>query len=127
MNRHNLAKQVGKDKQNSDYVTGDVVVYISVGNNELHEIYKVHSNTCVSIKPLKGSLLLQRVTSAALLRHATVTEIQAGKRSLNTDLVILDMGDDHDIENHISKNCRVISNDFSKFLSRALNAQKEMT
>ncbi|EXB28058.1 hypothetical protein J537_1038 [Acinetobacter baumannii 1437282] len=37
------------------------------------------------------------------------------------------MGDDHDIENNISKNCRVISNDFSKFLSRALNAQKEMT
>lgn len=127
MNRHNLAKQAGKDKQNSDYVTGDVVGYISGGNNGLYEIYKVHSNTCVSIKPLKGSLLLQRVTSTALLRHATVTEIQAGKRSGNTDLVILNMGDDLNIENHISKNCRVISIDFSKFLSRALHAQKEMT
>lgn len=52
MNRHNLAKQAGKDKQNSDYVTGDVVDYISGGNNAIHDICKFHSNTCVSIKPL---------------------------------------------------------------------------
>ncbi|MCH7293592.1 hypothetical protein MMP65_19355 [Acinetobacter sp. ANC 3926] len=55
---------------------------------------------------------------------------QSGKDKHNSDdstQVILIMGADRHIENHISKNCRVISNDVSKFLSRALNAQKEMT
>lgn len=55
---------------------------------------------------------------------------QSDKDKHNSDdstQVILIMGTDRHIENHISKNCRVISNDVSKFLSRALNAQKEMT
>ena len=38
-------------------------------------------------------------------RHATEQEIAAGHRIDN------DMGDDSHIENHISKNCKVIEND----------------
>lgn len=55
---------------------------------------------------------------------------QSDKDKHNSDdstQVILIMGADRHIENHISKNCRVINDDVSKFLSRALNAQKEMT
>ncbi|RLZ06840.1 hypothetical protein EAH57_15025 [Acinetobacter sp. 2JN-4] len=37
------------------------------------------------------------------------------------------MGDDQYIENHISPNCKIVSNDESIFYNRAMNAQREVS
>ena len=127
---NNVAEHLGtgkcKDPQHeakTNFVVGDVVVYSEGENISLNEIYKVHSSTCVSVKPFQGSLLAQRFASIDLLRHATVAEIQAKRRLPQVD----DMGDDAHIENHISRSCRVVSNDESVHLGRALKALGEVS
>ncbi|WP_278395387.1 hypothetical protein [Acinetobacter venetianus] len=61
-----------------------------------------------------------------LLRHASITELKA-KRRLSKENRTTCMGDDLYLENNISPLCKSYSNDEQIHLSKALDAQKEVS
>lgn len=105
---------------NIDFVVGDTVVFI---DSDMHDCLMTVSSVgmdCVLMDDgAKFALTL-------LLRHASITEIKAKRRLPQSNLNNC-IGDDQFIENHISPNCKTISNDEQIYLSKALAAQKEVS
>jgi len=85
------------------FKVGDKVVYLSKiapEHDDIYEIYHLSEDSC-----FMSHLGFDYKAMFEYIRHATPEEIAAGHRIDN------DMGDDSHIENHISKNCKVIDYD----------------
>lgn len=109
---------------NCDFIVGDTVVFIDATKpDHLMTVFQVQEN----------GVLLNGNNSFALnhlIRHATVFEVLAKKRhttSIDDLFDAMEFGSDQHIENHISPNCKTISNDEQIYLSKALAAQKEVS
>lgn len=110
----------------ADFIAGDVVVLTGVCRNfhsdDLFEIQRKFTNTLRVIKSKNHKLLV----SDNEIRHATPVELQQNRR-VNKIILDDDMGDDSYLENNISPHCKSYSNDEQIHLSKALDAQKEVS
>ncbi|NAS06689.1 hypothetical protein GPS47_14110 [Acinetobacter haemolyticus] len=110
----------------ADFIAGDVVVLTGVCRNfhsdDLFEIQRRFTNTLRVIKSKNHKLLV----SDNEIRHATPVELQQNRR-VNKIILDDDMGDDSHLENNISPLCKSYSNDEQIHLSKALDAQKEVS
>lgn len=119
---HCLIPSYPEIPDNSNYALGGFVVYKDhsrVQNHLIEAVYEVvQINEDFVVTTGAGLDLLMMWDSE--IRHATIAEIKAKRR-------LSDMGSDQFIENHISPNCKTISNDEQIYLSKALAAQKEVS
>ncbi|NAR50136.1 hypothetical protein GPS59_16730 [Acinetobacter haemolyticus] len=110
----------------ADFIAGDVVVLTGVCRNfhsdDLFEIQRRFTNTLRVIKSKNHKLLV----SDNEIRHATPVELQQNRR-VNKIILDDDVGDDSHLENNISPLCKSYSNDEQIHLSKALDAQKEVS
>lgn len=86
------------------FKVGDLVLY-----EKTYYTYEVVKTTITNVFALKHSKTkrIYAMPHISRLRLATPEEIAAGHR-IDHFVDINDMGDDSHIENHISKNCKVI-------------------
>lgn len=105
---------------NTDFIVGDTVVFKdSDMHDSLMTVSQVDEDSVFMDDGAKFAL-------KHLLRHASITELKA-KRRLSKENRTTCMGDDSHLENHISPNCKTISNDEQIYLSKALASQKEVS
>ena len=90
---------INKQNEVSMFKVGDSVVNIEHRNSDVQKIELVEEKR---IKVFSKNMAFSYWVFKFQFRHATPEEIKAGHRIEN------DMGDDSHIENHISKNCKVI-------------------
>lgn len=106
----------------SDFIAGDVVVFI----------YNYMPHVLMTVSGILGGGKFvavngyQQAFLAKDLRHATPVELQQNRR-VNKIILDDDMGDDSYLENNISPLCKSYSNDEQIHLSKALDAQKEVS
>lgn len=110
----------------ADFIAGDVVVLTGACRNfhsdDLFEVQRNFTNTLRVIKSKNHKLLV----SDNEIRHATPVELQQNRR-VNKIILDDDMGDDSYLENNIPPLCKSYSNDEQIHLSKALDAQKEVS
>ncbi len=104
----------------ADYVVGDTVVF---KDSDMHDSLMAVSQVDEHSVFLDGG---EKFVLKHLLRHASTTELKA-KRRLSKENRTTCMGDDSHLENNISPLCKSYSNDEQIHLSKALDAQKEVS
>lgn len=98
-------------KASSQFKVGDSVVRLDIGAKHIYSIQKIEDEFITVVRQFRHKTYGTWLSSVEL-RHATHEEIKAGHRidfNLNDTIATAfdDLGDDKNIENHVSPQCIV--------------------